>query len=153
MSSSSITISKNNAKLIIIASIGILCGLLLGWMIFSHPTLSPSTVPTAAIQSVYKAGSAILQGTAPGNLPMDVFTEAFLYRYQTDYPAFVRPMSTTGISWTGTPVITWIGKNYIDVCLVANTQSGTMAIEMRLVHNGDVWVVDQLISLQLREAR
>ena len=150
---STITISKGNAKLAITASIGALVGLLLGWVIFYRPALSPSTVPPAAITAAHKAGSAILQGTAPDSLPMDVVTETFLSRYQADYEAFVRPMSTTDIAWTGTPVVTWTGSNFIDVCLVALTQAGTLAIEVRLVRIGDAWAVDQLLSLQLREAK
>jgi hypothetical protein len=150
---STITISKSNAKLAIAASIGALVGLLLGWVSFSRPALSPSTVPPDALEAAYKAGSAILQGTAPDSLPMDVFTETFLSRYQADYEAFIRPMSTTDIAWTGTPVVTWTGNNFIDVSLIANTQAGSLAIELRLVRNGDAWAVDQLLFLQLREAR
>ena len=153
MSSSTITISKSNAKLAIAASIGALVGLLLGWVIFSRPALSRSTAPPAALQAAYKAGSAILQGAAPDSLPMEVFTETFLFRYQADYEAFVRSMSTTDIAWIGTPVVTLTGNNYIDVCLIAHTQSGTLAIELRLVRNRDAWAVDQLLSLQLREAK
>ena len=152
MSSSTIIISRSNAKLAIAAGIGALVGLLLGWVIFSHPELSPSTVPPAALQAAYKAGSAILLGTAPDNLTMDVFSETFRYHYQTDYQAFVRPMSTTDIAWTGTPVVTWTGKNYIDVCLIAHTRAGILAIEMRLARSREVWSVDQLLQLQLREA-
>jgi hypothetical protein len=153
MASNTITISKSNAKLTIIMSIGALVGLLLGWVLFSRAALSPSSVPPAALKAAYTAGSAILQGTAPDRLAMDVFTETFLERYRADYEAFVRPMSTPDIAWTGTPVVTWTGNNYIDVCLIANTQAGTLAIEMRLVRNGDAWAVDQLLSLQLREAK
>ena len=153
MSLSSITISKNNAKLTITVIIGALVGSLLGWVVFAHPALSPSAVPPAALQVAYKAGSAILQGTAPDNLPEDIFTGTFLYQYQTDYPAFIQPMSTTGIAWTATPVITWSGNNYIDVCLIAKTQAGTVAIEMRLIHTRDTWAVNQLLLLQLREAK
>jgi hypothetical protein len=153
MASSTITISKSNAKLAIPTIIGALVGLLLGWMYFTRPALSQSTVPPAALTAAYRAGKAILQGTAPDSLPMDVFTETFLYHYQTDYPAFIQPMSTTDIFWTGTPVVTWTGNNYVDVCLIANTQAGTLAIEMRMVRNGDAWAVDQLLLLQLREAK
>ena len=151
--SSTITISKRNAKLAIATSIGVLVGMLLGWVLFSRPAFSPSTIPPAALQAAYKAGSFILQGTAPDSLPMNVFTENFLYRYQADYEVFVRPMNTTDIAWTGTPVVTWTGSNYIDVCLIANTQAGTLAIELRLIRNEDAWAVGQLLSLQLREAK
>jgi len=153
MSSSTIIISRSNAKLAIVAGIGALVGLLLGWVIFSHPALSPSTVPPAALQAAYKAGAAILQGTAPGSLPIGVFSETFLDSYQVDYPAFIQPMSTTDIAWTGTPVVTWTGKNYLDVCLIAHTRAGTLAIEMRLVRSLEAWAVDQLLLLQLREAK
>jgi len=149
---STIIISKSNAKLVIAAGIGALVGLLLGWVIFFRPALSPSTIPPAPLQAAYKAGSAILQGTAPESLPMDLFTDTFLDHYQVDYPAFIQPMSTTDITWTGTPVVTWTGKNYIDVCLIARTRAGTLAIEMRLARNGEAWSVDQLLQLQLREA-
>jgi hypothetical protein len=131
--SSTITISRRYATFAIVATIGALCGLLFGWVIFSRPALSPSTVPPAALRSAYKAGLAILQGTTPDSLAMDVFT--------------------TNIAWTGTPVVTWSGKNFIDVCLIAHTQAGTLAIEMRLVRKGELWAVDQLLSLQLREAK
>ncbi len=151
--SSTITISKSNAKLAIATSIGALVGLLFGWVSFARPALFPSSVPPAALKAAYTAGSAILQGTAPDSLPMDVFTEIFLNRYRADYEAFVRPMSTADIAWTGTPVVTWTGNNYIDVCLIAHTQAGTLAIEMRLVRNEDAWAVDQLLVLQLREAK
>jgi len=153
MASNTITISKSNAKLTIIMSIGVLVGLLLGWVLFSRAGLSPSSIPPAALKAAYTAGSAILQGTAPDSLPIDVFTETFLDRYRADYDAFVRPMSTPDIAWISTPVVTWTGNNYVDVCLIANTQAGTLAIEMRVVRNGDAWAVDQLLSLQLREAR
>jgi hypothetical protein len=151
--SATITISRRYASFAIVATIGALCGLLFGWVIFSRPVLSPSTVPPTALESAYKAGLAILQGTTPDSLAMDVFTQSFLSRYQVDYPAFVRAMSTTDITWTGIPVVTWSGKNFIDVCLIAHTQAGTLAIEMRLVRNGKLWGVDQLLSLQLREAK
>jgi len=151
--SSTISISKSDIKLTIAMSIGALAGLLFGWVLFSRPVLAPSSVPPIALTAAYKAGSAILQGTAPDSLPMDVYTETFLYRYKTDYLAFVQPMSTTDIAWTGTPVVTWTGNNYIDVCLIANTQAGTQAIEMRLVRNEDAWKVDQLLLLQLRETK
>jgi len=147
-----IIISKSNAKLAITAGIGALIGLLLGWVIFSRPALSPSTIPPAALQVAYKAGSAILQGTSPDSLPMNVFTEAFQDHYLVDYPAFIQPMSTREVIWTGTPVVTWTRKNYIDVCLIARTRAGTLAIEMRLARNGEAWSVDQLLQLQLREA-
>ncbi|HEX7542161.1 MAG TPA: hypothetical protein VF352_08525 [Anaerolineales bacterium] len=153
MASNTITISKSNAKLTITMSMGALVGLLLGGVLFSRAVLSPSSVPPAALKAAYTAGSAILQGTAPDSLPMDVFTETFMYRFQIDYEALVRPMSTADIIWTGTPVVTWTGNNYIDVCLIANTQAGTLAIEMRVVRNEDTWAVDQLLSLQLREAK
>ena len=151
--SSTINISKSNAKLAIAAGIGALVGLLLGWVIFSHPALFRSTVPPAALQAAYKAGSAILLGTAPDNLTMDVFSETFRYHYQAEYQAFVRSMSTTDIAWTGTPVVTWTGKNYIDVCLIAHTRAGTLAIEMRLARSEEIWKVNQLLQLQLREAK
>ena len=153
MSSSTIIISRSNAKLAVAAGIGALVGLLLGWVIFSHPALSPSTVPPTALETAYKAGVAILEGTAPDTLPMDVFSDTFLVRYQVDYPAFIQPMSTTDIAWTGTPVVTWTGKNYLDVCLIAHTRAGTLAIEMRLVRSLEAWAVDQLLLLQLREAK
>jgi len=151
--SSTIIINKSNAKLAIFAIVGLIVGLLLGWVIFSRPALSPSTVPPAALQVAYEAGTEILQGAAPDDLSLVYFTEAFLSRYQATYNAIVRPMSTTDIIWTGTPVVTWTGKNYIDVCLIANTQAGALAIELRLARNGDAWAADQLLSLQLREAK
>jgi hypothetical protein len=151
MSSSTIIISRSNIRLAIVAGIGVLVGLLLGWVIFSHPPLSPSTIPPTALQTAYKAGSAILQGTTPDNLPMGLFTDTFLDHYLVDFPAFIQPMSTTDITWTGTPVVTWTGKNYIDVCLIAHTRVGTLAIEMRLARNEGAWSVDQLLELQLRE--
>ncbi len=150
---STITIRKTYAMIALAASVGTLIGLLLGWVIFSRPAQSPSSVPPDALEVAYKAGSAILVGTTPDSLPMDVFTESFLYRYQSEYAAFIRPMSTTGITWTGDPVVTWTGMSFIDICLIAHTQAGTLAIEMRLVRNGDTWAVDQLLSLQLREAK
>jgi hypothetical protein len=151
--STTITISKSNAKFAIAISIGALVGLLLGWVLFSHPPFSSSTVPPAALKAAYKAGSAILEGTAPTSLPMDVFTETFLYSYQADFDAIVYPMRTTNLAWTGTPVVTWAGNNFIDVCLLANTQAGTMAIELRMVRNGKSWAVDQLLLIQLREGK
>jgi hypothetical protein len=131
----------------------VLVGLLLGWVLFSHATFSSSTVPPAALKVAYEAGSAILQGTAPNSLQVNVFTETFLHSYQTDFDALVYPMRTTNLAWTGTPVVTWAGNKYIDVCLIANTQAGTLAIELRLVRNGKTWAVDQLLSQQLREAK
>jgi hypothetical protein len=151
--SNTITVSKSSARLTLSAGIGALLGLLLGWVIFSHSVLAPSTVPPAALQLAYTAGSEILQGSDPDSLPMDVFTRPFLDRYQTDYPVFLHAMATSDISWTGTPVVTWTGDHYLDVCLIALTQAGTMAVELRLVRNGNAWSVDRLLSLQLREAR
>ena len=151
--STTITISKNNAKLAIAISFGALIGLIFGWAFFSHPALSASTVPPAALKVAYRAGSAILLGTTPTSLPIDVFTETFLHSYQTDYEAIVRPMSTTNLAWEGTPVVTWAGNNYFDICLIADTQAGTLAIELRLIRNTKGWAVDQLLLIQLREEK
>jgi hypothetical protein len=150
--SSTITIKKNEALFVIAGSIGALIGLLLGCVIFSRPALSPATIPPVALDVAYKAGSLILQGAATEDLPMDVFTDTFLSRYPANYAAFVRPMSTTDIAWTGIPVVTLNGNNFIDVCLIAQTRAGILAIELRLVRNGATWAVDQLLSLQLRKA-
>ena len=73
--------------------------------------ISPSSVPPTVLKVAYTAGSAILEGTPPDSLPNNVFTETFLHQYKAGYKAFILAMSTTDITWTGTPVVTWTGRN------------------------------------------
>lgn len=153
MGTSTIVIHKSNAKLAAAAIAGLLAGLLLGWAVYSHQVPAASSVPDDALETARKAGTAILLGTHPEDLPIGVFTETFLSRYPREYEAFLRPMATTGIVWVGTPVVTWNSSKYIDVCLIADTQAGVVAVELRLARMGNTWNVAQLLSLQLREGK
>lgn len=153
MGTSTIVINKRNALLAAAAIAGLVTGLLLGWAAFSHPALAASTVPADALEVAREAGSAILLGIVPEELPTELFTETFLSRYMIEYNAFLRPMATSKVTWIGTPVVTWAGNRYIDLCLIADTQAGVVAVELRLVRWGNVWKVAQLLSLQLREPK
>ncbi len=147
-----------NQRLLTLILVGVSCallGLLGGFWLFGRPALSPSAVPESALSIARTGGEEILQGVTPASLSTTPYTSRFLQQYATEYSAFVRPMSTEGrIAWTGTPVVTWFGRSYIDVALAARTEAGIVMLELRLARQAgeNAWAIDQLLSIQLREA-
>jgi hypothetical protein len=129
-------------------------GFLAGWGIFSRPISLQDAVPADALRIAQAGGEEILQGISPDKLSQTPYTLNFARQYAAEYSAFTRPMSTKGtITWTGTPVVTWSGGNYIDAAMAARTPSGVVMLELRLVHQaGNAWAIDQLLSIQLRQA-
>jgi hypothetical protein len=148
-----VQVNKRALAPILIGVVCALLGVLVGWRLFGQPALSRTAVPTSALTAAQAGGEEILQGVAPERLSTTPYTLRFTQQYATEYTAFLQPMSTQGgVAWTGTPVVTWFGDNYIDVALAARTPAGVVVLELRLVRqSGDTWVIDQLLSIQLRE--
>jgi len=148
-----IQVNQRALTLLLVGVVCALAGVLAGWGIFGQPVSPQNAVPADALRVAQAGGEEILEGVAPGQLSLSPYTLRFTQQYATDYPAFIHSMSTRGtIRWTGTPVVTWLGSNYIDVALAARTQGGIVVLELRLVHpSGNAWAIDQLLSIQLRE--
>ena len=149
----SIRVNHRALTLILVGGICALAGVFAGWGIFGWPRSSQGTVPADALKVARDGGQEILQGVSPDKLSVSSYTPRFAQQYAAQYSAFIRPASTKGsIGWTGTPVVTWSGGDYIDVAMAARTQAGIVMLELRLVHqNGGRWTIDQLLSIQLRE--
>jgi hypothetical protein len=131
-----------------------LAGILADRGLFRSPTINRAEVPPEAVQVAQDAGLAILGGATPDTLPAGEITPEFGDQYRTIYAAVVKPMSTSSpISWTGTPVVTWYGDNYIDVAVAAQTEAGVLVLELRMVRQGGSWFVERLLSIQLREEK
>lgn len=148
----SIQINLRTLTLYAACAASLLAGFLIGWVIFGRPQLSTASLPTEALVAAQGGGELILTGIVPNELGEEYFTPEFLTQYETNYAAFIRPMSTQGtIEWVGTPVVTWQGANYTDVSLTARTDSGVVALELRLTRASGDWKISNLLAIQLRE--
>lgn len=138
---------------ILIGAACAILGFLAGWDIYGQPTSMQDSVPADALNIAQIGGEEILRGTPPDTLSLSLYTRRFTQQYAVEYSALIQPMSTDGtITWTGTPVVTWSGGNYIDTAMTSRTQAGIVMLELRLVHQGgNDWAIDQLLSIQLKE--